>query len=453
MRSTNGSILLVDDETDLLSLLSMRLRAAGYEVITATGGEEALALLRQHPVQLVITDLRMDGMDGLELFNAIHASLPALPVIMLTAHGSIPEAVSATRQGIFAFLTKPFDGRELLKQVEQAMQLGGVPQPANASQEDSWRADIIGRSAAMENLLALARLVADSDASVFLHGESGSGKEMLAQAIHKASLRRDKPFMAINCAAMPENLLESELFGYRKNAFTGATSDYQGLFQAAQGGTLLLDEIGDMPLSLQAKLLRVLQERQVRPLGSTQTVDVDVRIISATHRDLAIEIQNGRFREDLYYRLHVVPLELPPLAARREDIPLLANHFLRLLADKNRKQVRGFSPEAMLLLSQAAWPGNVRQLYNTVEQLVVLSPSPIIAAPLVHQALRDRPTPILPLAEAKKAFERDYLVQLLQATHGNVSQAAQLARRNRTEFYKLLEKHQLDATLFKDATE
>jgi len=301
----------------------------------------------------------------------------------------------------------------------------------------------------MEDLLSQARLVANSDVSVFISGESGTGKELLARAVHQASPRASGPFLAVNCSAIPEPLLESELFGHSKGSFTGATSNHQGLFQAAHGGTLFLDEIGDMPLSLQAKLLRVLQEHQVRPVGSTESIPVDTRIVSATHRNLEQAMTAGEFREDLYYRLNVVSLHIPPLRDRREDIPLLARHFLSQIANRTAKPVKAFAPEAMELLISASWPGNIRQLCNVVEQTVVLATTSIIPPMLVEKALREKPGEVVSFAEARSHFERDYLAQLLQITSGNVADAARMAKRNRTEFYRLLQRHQLEPALFK----
>jgi two-component system response regulator GlrR len=301
----------------------------------------------------------------------------------------------------------------------------------------------------MEDVLAKARLVAGSDVSVFIYGESGSGKELLARAIHQASMRREHPFVAINCGAIPEQLLESELFGHVKGSFTGATRDHKGLFQTADMGTLFLDEIGDMPVSLQVKLLRVLQEKTVRPVGSTQSFEADVRVISATHRNIEAEMAEGNFREDLFYRLNVVALKLPSLGQRREDIPLLANHFLGTLAAKYKKKVNGFAPEALELLVSVPWPGNVRQLYNVLEQSVALSTTPLIPLTLVQQAIQNQQSELTSFEEARKKFEREYLTRLLKITEGNVTQAARLAKRNRTEFYKLLQRHQLDPKLFK----
>ncbi|WP_455196592.1 sigma 54-interacting transcriptional regulator [Kaarinaea lacus] len=447
----NPKVLVVDDDPGILQLISIRLEAMGYNVTAVESAEKALASMSVVRPDIVVTDLRMEGMDGLALFDAIHESNPALPVIILTAHGTIPEAVDATKRGVFSFLSKPFDGKALVEHINKALTLSGKKQD-DGEGDDSWRSAIITRSPVMEDILAQAKLIAQSDVSVFLNGASGSGKELFANAIHKASPRHKKPFVAINCSAIPEALLESELFGHRKGSFTGATKDHEGLFLAAGGGTLFLDEIGDMPLALQAKLLRVLQENMVRPVGSTESVAVDVRVISATHKDLDEAMEKNEFREDLYYRLNVVSIEIPTLSERREDIPLLTQHFLKTITEKTQKKITAFSPEAMEMLVSAPWPGNVRQLLNVVEQVVALSTTPVIPATLVRKALKS-PSPDIPTySEAKLRFERDYLCHLLQITSGKVSQAAKLAKRNRTEFYRLLNRHNIDPNLFKKAT-
>lgn len=442
-------LLVVDDDADMLRLLTMRLTAAGYRVTAATSAEAALTQLHIERPQLVLSDVRLPGKDGLALFDEIRRQHPSLPVILLTAHGTIPDAVEATERGVFTYLTKPFDGKGLLDKIAQALTLSAPASPAKRGSPEAWQSQIISRSSRMAEALAEARMVAQSDASVLLRGESGTGKELLAQAIHQAGPRASKPFVAVNCGAIPEALLESELFGHVKGAFTDAVANHKGLFQAADGGTLLLDEIGDMPPALQIKLLRVLQERVVRPLGSSQSIPVDVRIISATHRDLDAAMAEGQFRADLYYRLNVVTLTLPPLSERREDIPLLANHFLLKLAAKYDKRLSGFAPEALKALSTAAWPGNVRQLYNVVEQVCALSTTPLVPLALVQRALRSPSVQVLTFAEARQRFERDYLVGLLKLTDGNVADAARLADRNRTEFYRLMQKHGLTPGHFK----
>ena len=449
--SSSARILLVDDDLSLLRLLSLRLEAAGFEVLAVESGQLAMDRLPGFRPDLLITDLRMDGMDGMALFEQVHRRHPFLPTIILTAHGTIPDAVHATKQGVFSFLTKPFESRDLLEQIRQALDQSRLSEALSGSGDDSrWRAEIITRNAVMEELLSRAYRVAGGDASVFIEGESGTGKELLAKAIHRASRRAQAPFIAVNCGAIPENLLESELFGHRRGAFTGAIQDHQGLFVSASGGTLFLDEIGDMPPPLQVKLLRVLQEREVRPVGATRSVPVDVRVISATHRDLEEEMKAGRFREDLFYRLNVVTLSLPPLNQRRDDIPLLAEYFRAELAQRYQKPVAAFSRSAMELLMAADWTGNVRQLYNVVEQAVALSAGPQIQASVLQDAIKDRVEDIVPFADARRQFEFDYLVGLLQMTRGNVTQAARLAGRNRTEFYKLLHRHSLDPAQFKD---
>ena len=437
-------LLLVDDDPGLLKLLGLRLISEGYSVVTAESGAEGLRVLNREKVDLVISDLRMDEMDGMQLFAEIQKVQPGMPVIILTAHGSIPDAVAATQQGVFSFLTKPVDKDALYQAIDDALE-----QSAPATDE-RWREAIVTRSPLMLRLLEQARLVAQSDVSVLINGQSGTGKEIFAQAIHNASPRNSKPFIAINCGALPEQLLESELFGHARGAFTGAVSNREGLFQAAEGGTLFLDEIGDMPAPLQVKLLRVSQERKVRPLGSNRDIDIDVRIISATHRDLPKAMARGEFREDLYYRLNVVSLKIPALAERTEDIPLLANHLLRQAAERHKPFVRAFSTDAMKRLMTASWPGNVRQLVNVIEQCVALTSSPVISDALVEQALEGENTALPTFVEARNQFELNYLRKLLQITKGNVTHAARMAGRNRTEFYKLLSRHELDANDFKE---
>ncbi|EPN9948889.1 two-component system response regulator GlrR [Enterobacter hormaechei] len=437
-------LLLVDDDPGLLKLLGMRLVSEGYSVVTAESGQEGLKVLSREKIDLVISDLRMDEMDGLQLFTEIQKQQPGMPVIILTAHGSIPDAVAATQQGVFSFLTKPVDKDALYKAIDSALE------HAAPSGDDGWRESIVTRSPVMLRLLEQARMVAQSDVSVLINGQSGTGKEILAQAIHYASPRSKNAFIAINCGALPEQLLESELFGHARGAFTGAVSSREGLFQAAEGGTLFLDEIGDMPAPLQVKLLRVLQERKVRPLGSNRDIDINVRIISATHRDLPKVMARNEFREDLYYRLNVVNLKIPALAERAEDIPLLANHLLRQAADRHKPFVRAFSTDAMKRLMTASWPGNVRQLVNVIEQCVALTSSPVISDALVEQALEGENTALPTFAEARNQFELNYLRKLLQITKGNVTHAARMAGRNRTEFYKLLSRHELEANDFKE---
>lgn len=449
MNNPSSHILLVDDDPSLTRLLSLRLEAEGFAVTSAQSGAQALKVLSvQDDIQLVISDLCMGGMDGLELFEQIQARDSGLPVIIITAQGSIPEAVSATQRGVFGFLTKPIDKNELIAQINAALLHSG--RIVKGNRKDQWRAHILSRSEVMEQLLAKAKRVADSGVSILISGSSGSGKELLAQGIHRASSRCDQPFVAVNCGALPEPLLESELFGHVKGAFSGATRDHLGLFRAADGGTLLLDEIGDMSVALQVKLLRVLQERQVRPVGSTQNYGVDVRIISATHKNLEQAMLCGQFREDLFYRLNVVNLVIPDLNERPEDIPLMANRFLSETVKGRRREVTSFAPDALRLLIGAKWPGNVRQLENVVQQTAALAHTKVIPVSLVSAALAKQVGFLSSYSEARHHFERDYLVKVLKLSDGNVSQAARLAQRNRTDFYKLLQRHGLNADQFKN---
>lgn len=447
-------ILLVDDDADLLRLISVRLTGNHYEVLAVSSAEDALTKLGAFRPHVIVTDLCMPGMDGMALFERVQQRDLRLPVIMLTAHGTIPEAVAATQKGVFSYLVKPFDAKILLAHIEKALlHSGEMDSPGDESGDADWRADIVSCSQVMEELLAQTKAAAITDVSVLIQSQTGTGKELLAAAVHKASTRHDKPFMALNCAALPEALLESELFGHVAGAFTGANKANDGLFLAAHQGTVFLDEIGDMPIAAQAKLLRVLEQHEVRPVGATQTTPVDVRIIAATHQDLSEKVAQGTFREDLFYRLNVITLELPPLTERREDIALLAQHFCKSLSQRHNKGELRFSPEAMALLLSAPWPGNVRQLLNIVEQCIVLTSTPMISRALVERALRFKSNRLLGLNEAKEQFEHDYLIRLLNLTEGNIALAARLSERNRSEFYNLLKRHGLDPAQFRKIAE
>lgn len=436
-------LLLVDDDESLLRLMSIRLEAEGFEVTSVDNGNQALRLMFNNEFDVVLSDLRMPSMDGLSLFDEILHQHRDLPVILMTAHGTIKDAVAATQRGVFSFLTKPVDHDELRRTLFKA-----IAQTRKNPLGD-WSSEIITRSPDMIKLLKQAEQIADKNVSVLINGASGTGKELLAKAIHKASNRANKPFVAINCGALPENLLESELFGHSKGAFTGAVHANPGLFREADGGTLFLDEIGDMPMSLQVKLLRALQERSVRPVGSTTSIDVDVRIISATHKDLQEAMQDNEFREDLYYRLNVVNLDIPKLKDRFEDIPLLADYLLKESAKKHAINVRKFADDAMNMLTKADWPGNVRQLVNVVERCVALTNSNIIPASLVEQSLSQETQYWPTLTQARDSFEYRYLCRLLQLTDGNVTRASDMAGRNRTDMHKLMKKHGLNAADFR----
>ena len=442
-------LLLVDDDASLLKLLGIRLEAEGFEVISAASAEEALQVLRNQRVDLVITDLRMEGADGLELFTQIRHFYPGLQVIIMSAQGTIPEAVSATQMGVFEFLTKPIDKAVLLETIEAALKHSGATQ---AEIFEGWREHVVTRSPVMERILNQVRQVASSDVSILITGPSGSGKELLARAVHEADKDRHGPIVAVNCGALPEQLLESELFGHVKGAFTGAISEHQGLFRAANGGTLFLDEIGDMPMPVQVKLLRALQERRIRPVGATKSEAIDVRLISATNRDLEQDMREGLFREDLFYRLNVINFHLPSLAERQEDIPLLVNHFLHTTDAFQMGRVTSFAPAALDVMIHAPWPGNVRQLQNVVQRTAALSTTPVITEALVRDALTVEDRYLPSLSQARLQFEHDYLVKVLRLTSGSVAEAALLAQRNRTDFYKLLKRHNINPEMFKESS-
>lgn len=443
---TNDTVLVVDDDPGLLQLLEIRLESFGYKTLCASSGEEALELLENNSVQVLVTDLRMAPMDGIELFLKVRERWPSIPVVVITAHGTIREAVDATVKGVFSFLTKPVEPGELQSVLKKAVSLN----PGRESVASPVDGRMITRSARMLELLERARLYAESDANLLITGESGTGKELFAEFIHAHSSRSGNPFVAINCSAIPTELLESELFGHTRGAFTGADRNRQGLFVSADGGTVLLDEIGDMPLQLQAKLLRVLQEGKVRPLGTHEHIDIDIRVISATHVDLERAIAERGFREDLFYRINVVGLHIPPLRERREDILLLTEFFLAEIARRASKPEKTLSAEALGLLLGYDWPGNVRQLQNVTERLFALSRGPVIPEALVQQALPvDAPPRVCSLSDARRNFERQYLVQLLAATNGNMTQAAELAARNRSDLHKLVKRHAINPADFR----
>ncbi|MCL4537632.1 MAG: sigma-54 dependent transcriptional regulator [Nitrospirae bacterium] len=449
---TPPRILVVDDDRNLLELLKMRLESANYDVVTAADGQEALDAVKEQIFDLAIVDLQLVNQSGISLMNDLHLINPEMPVIILTAYGSIESAVEAVKKGAFNYLTKPFNPAELLSQIEKALEgsrlVSEIKHLKELLEESFDFSSIVARSEKMQKVLEQVSRIAKTESTVYIHGESGTGKELIARAVHLAGERKDRPFVAINCAAIPENLLESELFGHEKGAFTGAIKSSKGLFAQAHEGTIFLDEIGDMPLSLQAKLLRVLQERQFYPVGSEKPVEADIRIIVATNKDLESEVKRGLFREDLFYRIHVIPIHLPPLRERKEDIPHLSEYFIKKFSRQMKKKVKGITPAAMQKLMLYDWPGNVRELENTIEYAMAMSHQEFITEDFILQA-KNTQDKLHTLKEARDAFEKGYLTNVLELTKGNVSKASELAGKYRADFYNLLKKHDLKPEEFK----
>ncbi len=472
------NILILDDDAELCTLLSMRLEGRGYDVATAGTARDGLIKLGEEGFDAMILDLRLPDGTGLDVLASVRARKPDLPVIMLTAHGSIETAVEAMQRGAYGFLTKPFHDHELMQKLAHAVEnsalrreVAGLRRMVGSSKDHV----ILGTSPAITRVRDVIERVAPTEVTVLITGASGTGKELAARALHALSPRRERPFIALNCAAIPRELLESELFGHTRGAFTGANKDRDGLFAAAAGSTLFLDEIGDASAEVQAKLLRVLQEKRYTPVGSTVERQADVRVIAATNRDLRADVRAGRFREDLYFRLHVVPLHMPALRDRKEDIPLLAEVFLERAAARHHLPVPRLAKSAVDALSDHPWPGNVRELANAVEAALLLAGSNELGAEhlgsltAANDNLDAEQPPIAPvrswldaalaplrdaelpaLKEARDAFERGYLVEILRRCGGNVTAASRAAGRNRTDFYELLKRHGLSPSEFKE---
>jgi len=448
-------ILVVDDEPNLRRVLSAQLERDGYDVHTAEDGEQALSILREHHLDLVITDLRMPKIDGMDLLRRVVALDDELPVVMLTAHGTVDNAVEALKTGAFDYITKPFDQVEVRTIVRKALKTRDL------SAEDASRAaqapaegaryGIIGQSSGILELYSVLDRVADTPTTVLITGESGTGKELVARALHENSSRKDKPFIKVNCAAIPKDLMESELFGYERGAFTGAVGSKPGRFELASGGTLFLDEIGSIPVEMQVKLLRALQESEFERVGGIKTIRVDVRLVAATNSDLKKEIGLGAFREDLYYRLNVVPIRLPALRERAQDIPLLTLHFIQKFNARLKKSVDGIEPQALTVLAGYPWPGNIRELENVIERAVLFSDQIQIRTEDLPGEIRgvsgppsSTPSPPATLSAAQLSdglkeqvkaamsrLERELIVRALDQTHGNVTHAARLLKISR----------------------
>ena len=445
-------ILIVDDDSPHRSMLRTVLRGWGYAVEEAEDGAAAVEQVKARAFDAVLTDVRMARLDGIAALREIREWNPSIPVLIMTAWSSVQNAVDALRLGAYDYLTKPLELDELKLALERALDHTRLAresqEPGRAQSEASSL--LLGRSEAMRELVEMVETVAPTEATVLVSGESGTGKELVARAIQAASTRRDKPFVTINCAALAENLLESELFGHEKGAFTGADRRREGRFVQAHGGTLFLDEIGEMPLSLQAKLLRVLQQGEVQRVGCDETIKVDVRVIAATNRVLADEVAAGRFREDLFYRLNVIGLEVPPLRARREDIPLLASTFLERHAAANRKTIKGFTPQAMDAMLRYGWPGNVRELENAVERAVILSGGEYVAQRALPLAVQNAPVPDADGEElalgsmSLEDVERKAIEATLRETEDNKSEAARRLGITRATLHSKLKKYGLD---------
>jgi DNA-binding NtrC family response regulator len=448
MTEESGTVLVVDDDVEMRELIHDVLKARGHQITTAGSGQEALALLAQTDFDVVLTDLRMKGMEGTELLTEIKRLYPDIGVILMTAFGSVETAVEAMKHGASDYLTKPVKSDEIVRVVERAVREAALRREVSRLRKEVRKEysfhQILGKSKAIQAVFDLIRRVADSPTNVLITGESGTGKELVAKAIHYNSDRRETPFIPINCAAIPEQLLESELFGHMRGAFTDAKMDKRGLFEEAQKGTVFLDEISELPLLLQAKILRAIQEKEIRRVGATKPISVDVRIIAATNLNLNEEVKAKRFREDLYYRLNVIELKLPPLRERREDIPLLVDAFLKKCGEARGKEMKGVSESALAMLMDYAWPGNVRELENVIERAVTLSLgeriSPDDLPPAVQGARGDRRVldeaaeKTLPLHE----IEKEYIKKILEKMGGNKYQAAHALGIDRKTLYRKL---------------
>jgi len=447
-------ILIVEDDEIFLRPLQRTLEVAGYEVLVVPSGEDAIDLLKNDDVDLVLTDKRLPGIDGVEIVRRIKADHSNLAVVVMTAYGTIGSAVEAMRLGAEDYLVKPFDAAEVLMVLRRAIEFHELKAANRATirrnQERFTLRNIVAQSAVMQEVFDLVSSVAGLDTTVLIQGEAGVGKELLARSIHFSGVRKERPFVAVNCAAIPEELFESELFGFRKGAFTGASETRRGLFQMANGGTLLLDEVGEMPLGLQSKLLRAIEEKRVTPIGSDRVVEIDVRFIATTNKDLHAEVERGAFRRDLFYRLSVMPVSIPPLRERASDIPLLAAHFLDVSARRSKKAVRAIDGPAMQALCRYAWPGNVRELENVIERAVIVAKGDTLTDVerfLAGETARSRVDLSLPFRDAKarvvEEFERAYVAGVLEREGGKLTAAAKHADMDPKNFHEKLTRYGL----------
>ena len=449
----SAPVLVIDDDQSMCELIHAGLAPHGYDVTWSITGQEGLRLGLNQDFDAVITDLNLQESNGLDLCRRITQARPNTPVIVVTAFGDMPAAVAAIRAGAYDFINKPFEMHALAHALKRAVQLKHLRAEVRRLNDEVGRArgvgNLVGESGPMRRVYELVRRVSDTDASVLLTGESGTGKELVARALHMESARAQQPFVAINCAAVPANLLESELFGHVRGAFTDAKSSRKGLFEQAQGGTVLLDEIGELPTEMQPKLLRVLQERTVRPVGSSEEVPINTRVISATNRDLETEVDEGRFREDLYYRLNVVQIHVPPLRARGNDILLLAQHYIQQFAERLQRPVKGLTSDAAKAMLEYDWPGNVRQLQNSMERAVTLTRFDQITVEDLPEKIQTYRSERIDQVEVNaehmlslEELERRYIERVLRATNGNKTQAAKVLSLDRRTLYRKLERYE-----------
>ena len=454
---TSENILIVDDDKNMLEILNLSLEAEGYKVVIADSAEGALKMAKEDLFDLSLVDLKLAGrQNGIDLMEKLHQVSPEMPVIILTAYGTIDTAVEAMKRGAYSYLTKPFDRRELFLQIKNGLEKSNLSREVRrlkALVEERYGFNnIIGKSRKMQAVLEQVVRAAETDSNVCICGESGTGKELIAKSLHLLSARKDKPFVAVNCAAIPEGLQEGEMFGYEKGAFTGALRSKRGFFAQAHGGTVFLDEVSEMPESMQIKLLRVLQERQICPLGGEKPIGIDVRILTATNKNLENEVSNGNFREDLFYRIYVIPIFLPPLRERKEDIPYLVDHFIKKINGKMKKGIKGITTPALQKLMSYSFPGNVRELENIVEYAVAMSSQEVIGEDLTLLTKPTAEDELKPLKDAKNEFEKSYISKILLIAGGNISKASKLAGKYRSDFYDLLKKHDLNPLDFKKKT-
>ncbi len=454
MREPAGpQVLIVDDDASMQRMLKTRLEREGYHVVAANDGDVGLDLIRKQVFNLVITDMKMPKLKGDELARSITQFNPDIPVIIMTAYGEVNEAVRLMQDGVYHYLTKPFDVEDLVEKARKAVErhrtYAEVKQVRTKIMSRRKSDFIVGACSKIEELLTQISIVAQNDVPVIIYGESGTGKELVARAIHYTGKRADKPFVVENCGAIPENLIENELFGHVKGTYTDARTDHKGLFEEAHDGTLFLDEIGELPLPLQVKFLRVLQDGEFKRIGSTRGIKVDVRVIAATNKDLIQAISEKSFREDLFYRLNVIPIHLPPLRERKEDIPLLINHFLTDFNKELGKIVEGFSPAAIQKMMTYQWPGNIRELKNKVKQAMVLTRNNVITAEDLFFHVPVSSNKFQSFKEAKREFEKEYISQVLRICQGNISQAARLAKKDRKDFYDVMKKYGIEPEAFR----